>query len=137
MKKNLHYKKSVIYKYDLSGNFVSMYSTCVEAGKDNYLYPRVIEKCCRGEIKHAGNFQWRRVKPNTSTTKKIGKLKASTTYKYLPVEVEQYSIDGEYIKTYPSIRKAAQEVNIDPKNIRQVLKGIQKTAGGYIWKTKD
>lgn len=130
------YRKTVIYKYDIEGNYISCYTTCVEAGKKNFLYPRVIEKCCRGELKSAGGFQWRRVKPNTHT-KNIGKLNTGNGNKYLPTKVSQYKEDGTYIKTYPSIRQAAKELGIDPKNIREVLNGHQKRAASYIWKKEE
>lgn len=130
------YQKSVIYKYTLDGRFVSSYSTCVEAGKKNYLYPRVIEKCCRGEHKSAGGFQWRRVEPGHST-RNIEKLSTGNGIKYLPMEIDQFDINETYIKSYPSIRSAAKDIGIDPKDIREVLKGHQKRAGGFIWKKKE
>ena len=129
------YQKTVIYKYTLDGKFVSSYSTCVEAGKENYLYSRVIEKCCRGEHKSAGGFQWRRVKPG-HPTKNIEKVSTGNGNKYLPTEVEQYDENETYIKSYPSIRSAAKSIGIDPKDIREVLNGHQHKAGGYIWKKK-
>jgi len=125
--------KTVINKYDLNGQYICSYETCVEAGKKNFIYPRVIEKCSRGELKSAGGFQWRRVRANAKI-KNIRKLKSDTINKYLPIEVNQYSLDGEFIKKHPSIKRAALEIGIDSKNIREVLKGKQKTAGGYIWK---
>jgi hypothetical protein len=51
--------------------------------------------------------------------------------------IVQMDIDGNIIKEYGSILEICQELNI-PRgdNIRNVLKGRQTTAYGYIWKYK-
>ncbi|MFA6675724.1 MAG: hypothetical protein WCS49_02490 [Bacilli bacterium] len=57
----LHWKHSQIYQYSLDGHFIASYHTCKEASKVVYIYYRCIEKACRGVIKTAGDFQWKRV----------------------------------------------------------------------------
>ena len=51
--------------------------------------------------------------------------------------IVQMDIDGNIIKEYGSVLEICQALNI-PRgdNIRNVLKGRQKTAYGYIWKYK-
>ena len=48
--------------------------------------------------------------------------------------VEQYSLDGEYIKTFHSLSAAARSVNGIPSNINQVINGTYAQAYGYKWK---
>ena len=48
--------------------------------------------------------------------------------------VEQYSLSGEYIKTYPSARQASLELGILPSSISNCINGKSKTGGGYQWK---
>lgn len=48
--------------------------------------------------------------------------------------VEQYSLDGEYIKTFYSLSAAARSVNGIPSNINQVTNGTYAQAYGYKWK---
>lgn len=48
--------------------------------------------------------------------------------------VAKYDINGTIIKTYKSIREASKDSNTSCQNICSVLKGRQKTSGGYIWK---
>lgn len=50
--------------------------------------------------------------------------------------VEQYSPDGVFIRSYPSIMDAYRETGIIYSSISNVCLGKQKTAGGYIWKHK-
>ena len=48
--------------------------------------------------------------------------------------VEQFDLDGNFIKTWESITKVETELKI--YNINAVCKGKQETAGGYKWKYK-
>lgn len=53
--------------------------------------------------------------------------------------VNQYSLSGEYLKSFPSISEAAKSLNRGSSNgvashISDVCKGKRKTAYGFIWK---
>lgn len=43
-------------------------------------------------------------------------------------------LDGELIKTYPSIAEAERQTGIDNRSISACCKGKYKTAGGYVWR---
>jgi group I intron endonuclease len=47
--------------------------------------------------------------------------------------VNQLSLTGKIIKSFPSIKEAAQYVNISEGGINACLKSRQITAGGYKW----
>lgn len=49
----------------------------------------------------------------------------------------QYTLDGEFISEYSSIKEAAEMNNINKVSISLVLSEKHKTAGGYIWKYKE
>jgi group I intron endonuclease len=51
------------------------------------------------------------------------------------IEVEQWSLDGSYINTYPSIKKACIETGCN--DISKCCRGKYKQSGGFIWKYKD
>lgn len=48
--------------------------------------------------------------------------------------VIQCDLEGNLIKTFESIRQAANELKIQPNGICLCCKGKLKTSGGYIWK---
>lgn len=50
--------------------------------------------------------------------------------------VEQYSLSGTLLKTYPSIMQAARETVCQRECIRDCCKGKIKTSMGFIWKYK-
>ena len=58
---------------------------------------------------------------------------------HLRKPVEQYDLNGNYIKTYPSEKAAELESGIFSTHIADVCKGKIhcNTAGGYIWKFKE
>lgn len=48
--------------------------------------------------------------------------------------IEQYSLEGEYIKTWKSLANASSELNISRGTLCSCLKGQIKSCGGYQWK---
>lgn len=51
-----------------------------------------------------------------------------------PKKVNQYNINGEFIKQWKSIKEAKIKLNLKNAHISQVCQGQRKTAGGFIWK---
>lgn len=51
------------------------------------------------------------------------------------INVEQWSLDGNYIKTYPSIKQAVIETGCN--DISKCCRGKYKQSGGFVWKYKD
>lgn len=48
--------------------------------------------------------------------------------------VAKYSLSGELIETYKSIKEAAESNNIKPDTLSHYLSGRGKTCGGFLWK---
>lgn len=74
------------------------------------------------------NLEWCSYKQNTEHAIKTGLSKPH------PKSVEQYSLDGKYIQTFPSIIKASAKTGANDRHISCVCKGKRKTTGGFIWK---
>lgn len=52
-------------------------------------------------------------------------------------KVEQYSLEGIYIRTFDSAHQAEYETKISYGNICSCCRGTRNQAGGYQWKYKD
>lgn len=52
-------------------------------------------------------------------------------------QVNQYTVEGVFIKTWDSINEAAAYVKRHPSTISACLSGKQKTGGGFVWKLKQ
>lgn len=51
--------------------------------------------------------------------------------------VLQYSLDGTFIKEYPSTKEVERKFRFDQGNISACCLGKYKTAYGYIWRFKE
>lgn len=57
--------------------------------------------------------------------------------KVTSVPVLQYSLDGKFIKEWPSMREAARACGISsPRDIKRCCTGERKSRAGFIWKLK-
>jgi hypothetical protein len=53
------------------------------------------------------------------------------------IQVKQYTLQGEYIKTFPTVRNAARELERDcHKEILMCCRGKRKQTHGYKWQFK-
>lgn len=49
-------------------------------------------------------------------------------------KIAQYTVDGEFLKEYNSIKEAADATGAKSPNIHHALTGMYKTSAGFIWK---
>lgn len=121
-------KETVISKYDLDGNYIETFYSYSDASKSvNSKNLSPIKDCCKGIINQYKNFQWK----FGESKENIGKyIKPSNRGK----TVSQYSLSGDFIKKWPSVRKASIELNIDAVGIRKCAEGLYNKSGGYKWK---
>jgi hypothetical protein len=86
-----------------------------------------LEWCTQSEnIKHA--FRILRRNKGRGFLGRFGKLHHRSK------PVIQFSLDGTQIQEYESIRLAEKSTEADSKGIINTAKGIQKQAGGFLWK---
>ena len=50
------------------------------------------------------------------------------------IPVNQYDLDGNFIKTFDSIIEASKELNINASCICNCCKNRRKSAGSFVWK---
>ncbi len=52
-------------------------------------------------------------------------------------KVSQYTLDGDFVKTWDFANEAIKSLNLNRTCITDCLKGRQKTAGGFVWKKQS
>jgi hypothetical protein len=67
-------------------------------------------------------------KPPCSNKGKFGSLSSNSK------PIIQMTKDGQFIKRYSCAREAEKETGVAYQNISHTLRGILKSAGGFIWK---
>lgn len=71
-----------------------------------------------------------KTKKQLELCRKLGKQRSKA--------VNQYDLEGNFIKEWSSQTEASRELNIDTTSISNCCMGKKnKTAGGYKWKFKD
>ena len=124
------WKKKVI-QYDLQGNQICVYDSIIEAAKtlkgDNpeNKVPSICAVCTGKKISAYG-YKWSYYgEPLPDTFYKQPKSK----------KVNQYDLNGNFIRSFNSIKEANISFNKNPdaSSINKVCKGQAKTAYGYLW----
>lgn len=123
-------RKSQVKQYTLDGKYVAIYPTVNEAAKAVGVSPATISGALNGHQKSSAGFMWRRAVDPAPVTPCIIN---TTTY---PKTVEQYTVEGKLVKTYPSICKAAKGAGVNEVTLRKYL-NKDKIYRQYYWKTID
>lgn len=117
-----------VHQYTLDGDYVTTYSSSIEAGKSINIATSAIRNCLCGINQSAGGYMW--IHSDTSEPPShingVGTLKE----RFRKANGKQIT-NGE--KIFDSITEAAEYYNTIPSNINNVLKGRSKTAVGYKW----
>ena len=79
-----------------------------------------------------------RLKFTEETKKKMSKsriegFKRGTVKLYQEKPIHQYSLEGQYIQSFKSIKEASEKTNIARSSINRFLEGIYKKGGNYLW----
>lgn len=112
-RKNKHIHRLVAEAFIPNPNNLS----CINHKDENPLNNNVnnLELCTRKYNDNYGNR-------NNKIAKKLSK------------KIDQFDINGNYIKTWDSSVSIERETELDQSNICLCCKGKRKSVGGYIWK---
>lgn len=87
---------------------------------------------------HVDNLEWCDGKYNSNygtLPKRISKRQTNSSHLSRPVE--QYTMQGEFISVFPSMREAERITGVRNECISRVCKGKSSHAGGFLWKYKQ
>lgn len=84
---------------------------------------------------HFNNLEWVTPKENCNYGTRNKRLSKKLKGKGIK-PILQYTLDGEFIKEWESIKQASEELYITHSNIGRCCRGEQKKCGGFLWKYK-
>lgn len=120
-----------VSQYTREGVYIRTFQSIKEAAKSVGAGEGNITVCCKkGNQQTAGGFQWR----HGSNTRSIEPVSYKPHAEGHKIPVAQYSLNGKYLKTYPSFKEAASVIGITSGCISACVNGKQKTAGGFVWR---
>lgn len=123
-----YYNKSIkVHQYTLRGKYVKGFHSIVEASMETGISKTDIQYALKGKMSRAGNFQW--IFNDNIPPKEIDAIKRLT---HKNVKVAQYSLNGEYIRLYNSVKDAKKSTGIT--TISSCCIGKAETAGRYVWR---
>lgn len=127
-----------IGQYNLNGEFIKKWDSITEAKKH---IKGDILSCCQHKQKTAGGFIWEyyidTLNINVNLTNKHTGVKKTDKWvknKYKPIN--QYDLEGNFIREWESMKQIVKELNYSQSGISNCCRGIYKQANNYIWKFK-
>jgi hypothetical protein len=123
---NNHYEMIRLYK-DNKCETLCVHKLVAKTFLDNPIdYQIVNHKDHDKKNNKLSNLEWCSHKQNIDAAVKAGKIKTDP--------IDQYDLDGKFIKSWESASKASKELNIGRMSIWYCLKDKAKKAHGFIWK---
>lgn len=121
------FKTKPILKYDKEGNLIKRYSNFKELKLEmlNVTHSGISNACHTLKRTYKDYF-WRY---ESSVLPVIPFKKKKTN-----IIVNQYDLEGKFIKQWNSYIEATKSLNLPIGDISRVCSGKRKTSGGYIWK---
>lgn len=122
-----------VYQFDRHGNFINKYNSMTQAAKQLNISDVNICICANGITKTAFNCIWLF---EDDLDKLTDKIKSANEHRYNErgIRINQYDLNGKYIKTYLSGSEVERVNDFDQSAISGCCKGRYKQAYGYIWK---
>ena len=120
-----------VYQYDLCGNFIAEYPSAMQASDKTNIDNSSISACCRGEILHTKNFQWK----YKDSDKII--IDVSKSVKIMDRKILQYSLNKELLQVYNSMDEASKKTNTSKSLISKACNHLANTGNGFLWRFED
>jgi len=116
----------IVSQYDLEGNLIKTYQSMTDAASVTVGSKNIglISLACHEKTKTSGGFQWR-----FGEEEKI----SSVRYTEIGIPIDQFDLNGKYLKTFKSAYQAEKELNLKG-HITECCNGERRMCGQYQWK---
>ena len=118
-----------IVEIDDKGEVIRTFESIKKASKELGIDSHSIRDNLKGKTKKTNGHMFRYLNSGQLSEQ-------NNRYVIGPKTIVRLTLDGKYIKQYPSIKKAAESLGKRPQGIQQALSGKYKTAYGYRWRYK-
>jgi len=140
------FEKSV-FQYSLDGKLIRRYDSMTEAAEITNTRISRISDCTKGNRFSTNGSIWlleddnqREVKLKKAIKEKKHPSAMCGGANHQARAIEQYNLNGEYIRTYSSAQEASEALGIDYSSIKSaasLTNKHHKSSGGFIWVHAD
>lgn len=133
-------KAKPVNQYDMTGKYITTYSSITEAELKTGINNSNISSCCRGKRQYTGNYQWRYLDNSSLPLKNYIQLQQEKEERKLKKEqkkkriIIQLDINNNIVGKFKTCTEAAKATKIHLGNINACCNGKRTSAGGYYWK---
>jgi hypothetical protein len=117
-----------IVQLSKNGQFIKQWSSISEAMYE--LKINHITTCCKGRIKSSGGFRWMYLEDYVKLKDNLPEVKYSK-------KVLQFSIYGDLIREWESLKEISKHYNVSERSICGCCRNEFNTVCGYLWRYKD
>jgi hypothetical protein len=123
-----------VTQYDLNGKKIASYLAIAEAVRATGARSGEICKVLNGKQKIAGGFIWK--KGEGGPVIDVSNFVYGHAWRGLQQQkkVNQYTVEGKYIRTFDSLKAAAKFVAVHPAAVSVALRESYRTCKGFKWR---
>jgi hypothetical protein len=121
-------------QYNNKGRKVATYLTINDAARATGVHASCISEALTGGQMSAGGYIWKEGNGKDRIDLTGYSFGEELRAQRQQIQVKQYSLDGKYVQTFPSVKAAAASVGISAAHLSGVLGGSQTHAAGFIWR---
>ena len=122
-----------VYQFDRQGDFIAKYESLKKAEQATNVNNSNISECANGLSQTAFNYIWIFEEDLDQLQERVKKVN-ERRFNKRGIKINQYTLDGEFMKTYQSGSEIERLYDYDCGFIGQCCKGKYKQAYGYVWR---
>lgn len=127
---DLYFLPTTVFQYDIKGNLINIYDCFAQAARETKLnLPRIIPS-----NHYSCGYIWIYKKDDLNINEVLNNFRNN---KQIIKPIEQYDLEGNYIRQWKSANAASIELKINVSSIKSAVRGDQLTAGNFIWVRLD
>jgi len=127
-------RQKMVSQYNMAGRKIETYISAAQASRTTGIHVNSISLVANGKAISAGGCVWRWGNDKKTDVQGFIAIRKKMLREKKGQKVTQYAFTGEKIAQYPSIQDAQIATGTHYHSIRQVIKGLGKSANGYFWK---
>jgi len=118
-----------VYQFDIEGNLIKIFDSITEASQNSGAQITKISKAILKKSFYAGGYLWLNQK---LFDEGVIPVRENSIFK----KCNQFDKQNRFINQYYCAAEASRETGVNSSHILECIKGLRKSAGGFLWYTE-